>query len=220
VALPEIVQNLLHVDKVLDRLLATYGTETYAIIALIVFCETGLIVLPFLPGDSLLFTVGAFAARPDAQISLPVAFALMMGAAFLGDNVNYQVGKFLGPTLHAKGKLPFVQQAHLDRTHAFYEKHGPKALILARFVPIVRTFAPFVAGIGAMRYSRFIASSVLGTLLWTTICLGAGYEFGATEFVRKHFELVVLMIVFISVLPMIVTVLKERSAAKAAAAAG
>jgi membrane-associated protein len=129
--------------------------------------------------------------------------------------VNYNVGKFLGPTLHAKGKLPFVKKEHLDKTHAFYEKHGQRALILARFVPIVRTFAPFVAGVGAMAYPRFIASSVLGTLLWTTICLGAGYTLAEVEFVKKHFEIVVLAIVFISILPMILTILKERSAAKA-----
>jgi membrane-associated protein len=217
VALPEIVHQLFKVDVLLDTLLRTYGTQTYAVLFAIVFCETGLVVTPFLPGDSLLFTVGAFAAR--GSISLPVAFAMMMGAAFLGDNVNYNVGKFVGPTLHAKGKLPFVKKQHLDRTHAFYEKYGPKALVLARFVPIVRTFAPFVAGVGTMKYPRFILSSVFGTFLWTTICLGAGYAFGGTEFVKKHFELVVLAIVFISVLPMIVTILKERGAAKADAAA-
>ncbi|MFI5299671.1 MAG: VTT domain-containing protein [Polyangiales bacterium] len=216
-ALPELIHQILKPDVFLKHVLDVYGTQTYIVLFAIVFCETGLIVLPFLPGDSLLFTVGVFASR--GWLSLPTAFALMMGAAFLGDNVNYNVGKFLGPTLHAKGKLPFVKQAHLDKTHAFYEKHGRRALILARFVPIVRTFAPFVAGVGSMSYPRFIGASVLGTLLWTTICLGAGYTLAEVEFVKKHFEIVVLAIVFISVLPMILTIWKERGAAKAAASA-
>ena len=202
------VDLFLHLDTHLKAILETYGTWTYGLLFLTVFCETGLVVTPFLPGDSLLFAAGAFAGAGAMRLDwlLPGLFA----AAVLGDNVNYGVGYLLGPKLAGGGKVPFVKQQHLDRTHAFYEKYGGKTLIMARFVPIVRTFAPFVAGVGSMRYPRFLAYSLAGGALWVLVCTLAGYFFGNLPFVQKNFSLVILAVIFISILPAIVEILRSR----------
>jgi membrane-associated protein len=206
--LHQVLDYLLHLDKHLQELIATYGGWTYGLLFLIVFCETGLVVTPFLPGDSLLFAAGAFAAT--GSLRLAWLFLLLAAAAILGDTANYWIGVALRHRLADRGKLPFVKQAHLDRTHAFYEKYGAKTIIIARFVPIVRTFAPFVAGVGEMSYRRFMAYNVVGGLGWVAICLLAGYFFGNLPFVRNNFSLVALGIIFVSLLPAVFEVWRER----------
>jgi len=215
-ALPQIVDVFLHVDKHLQNVITQYGGWTYGVLVAIVFCETGLVFLPFLPGDSLLFAAGAFAARPDGGLSIGLVWLLLTAAAILGDSVNYSMGVLLGPKLAAKGKLPFVKKEHLDKTHKFYEKYGPKTIVLARFVPIVRTFAPFVAGVGSMSYRKFMTYNVTGAVAWSTICCFAGYFFGNLDFVQKRFELVIIAIIFVSILPIVIGYFKERSALRAA----
>jgi len=190
----------LHLDTHLNAMIQQYGLWTYAILTLIVFCETGLVVTPFLPGDSLLFAAGALAALPDSPLRVAVLFLLLTGAAIAGDTVNYWIGNKIGPRAF-EGHVKFLNKKHLERTHEFYEKYGGKAIIIARFVPIVRTFAPFVAGIGSMNYGRFIAYNVIGGLLWVSICLFGGYFFGNLPFVKENFSVVVLAIIIISILP-------------------
>jgi membrane-associated protein len=190
----------------------TYGTQTYAILFLIIFLETGLVVTPFLPGDSLLFAAGAFAGL--GSLSFWPLVALLIVAAILGDAVNYHIGAYVGPKVFHYPKSRFFNPDHLRKTHAFYEKYGGKTIIIARFVPIVRTFAPFVAGIGAMSYPRFFLYNATGAVLWVMICTTAGYFFGNLPFVKKNFSLVILAIIFISVLPMVFEYLKHRAEAK------
>jgi membrane-associated protein len=185
----------------------------YALLCLIVFCETGLVVTPFLPGDSLLFFVGAKSASAigiDPWVIAP----LIVLAALLGDNVNYWLGRRLGPAVFKRESSRLLNKKHLVRAHEFYEKYGSKMVILARFVPIVRTFAPFVAGIGRMNYLRFLVFSLIGAVAWVSICVSAGYYFGQFEFVKKRFEVVIVAIVVISVLPMVVEYLNARRRAK------
>jgi membrane-associated protein len=179
------------------------GPWFYLVLFAIVFCETGLVVTPFLPGDSLLFAVGAVAAA-TSSLSMPVLFVVLVAAAVIGDAVNYAIGYRLGPKVFKYERSRFFNKKHLLRAQAFYEKYGSKTIILARFVPIVRTFAPFVAGIGKMRYPRFFLYNCVGAVAWVAICLESGYLFGELPWVKQHFELVVLAIVFVSVLPMIV----------------
>jgi membrane-associated protein len=174
----------------------------YAVVFAIIFAETGLVVTPFLPGDSLLFFLGTMAARPDAPISLPLLFVLLAVAAVVGDAINYAIGYRLGPAVFRYERSWFFNKKHLLRAQAFYEKYGSKTIILARFVPIVRTFAPFVAGIGKMEYRRFAFYNVLGAALWVGLCSTAGYFFGNIAWVDRHFELVIVAIVVISVMPM------------------
>jgi membrane-associated protein len=198
----------LHIDQHLRVLCGEYGGWTYAILFLVIFAETGLVVTPFLPGDSLLFAAGALAGA--GLLDPLLLFVLLTISAIIGDGVNYAIGKYLGPKILKGGNSRFLKKAYLDKTHAFYEKYGAKTIILARFVPIVRTFAPFVAGIGTMTYRRFFAYNVIGGVAWVTICVFAGYFFGGMEFVKKNFELVILAIIFISILPMLVEYLKHR----------
>ncbi len=198
---------VLHLSDRLDGLAAEYRTGIYALLFLIVFCETGLVITPFLPGDSLLFAVGAIAAR--GSINIWAVAALLFVAAFAGDNLNYWVGRLAGRELVRRFPR-LIQQKHLDRTHAFFEKYGRKTIVMARFVPIVRTFTPFVAGMGAMEYPRFIGASILATTLWVGLILPAGWFFGNMEPVKKHFELVVIGIVVVSCLPMAFEYLKSR----------
>jgi membrane-associated protein len=205
----------LHLDRHLAEVIRQYGTWTYGILFLIVFLETGLVVTPLLPGDSLLFAAGAFAALGSLDIGL--LFLLLAVAAILGDTLNYGIGHYLGPKVFHYEKSRFFNPDHLRRTHAFYERYGGKTIVIARFVPIVRTFAPFVAGIGAMNYRRFVVYNVAGGLLWVAVCLGAGYFFGNLPFVKKNFSLVILAIVVISVLPAVVEYLRHRAEARAAA---
>jgi membrane-associated protein len=202
----ELIQTLLEwlreLRPWLEQLAGTNLLLCYGVIFAIVFAETGLVVTPILPGDSLLFFLGALAARADSPLSLPLLFALLAVAAVVGDAVNYAIGYRLGPAVFRYEKSWFFNKAHLLRAQAFYEKYGSKTIILARFVPIVRTFAPFVAGIGKMEYRRFGFYNVLGALLWVGLCLVAGYFFGNIKWVDEHFELVIVAIVVISVLPM------------------
>lgn len=201
------VDFVLHVDKHLLELVATYGTWTYGILFAIVFCETGLVVTPFLPGDSLIFAAGALAGANALEIG--VVIPLLIAAAVIGDNVNYVIGRNVGPRVF-KGRNRFFKREHLVRTHEFYERHGGKMLVLARFVPIVRTFAPFVAGIGRMSYPRFLGFSVAGGTLWVSGFGLLGYFFGSMPIVQENFSVAVIAIIFISLVPMVVEVWKAR----------
>jgi membrane-associated protein len=207
------IDFFLHLDKHLAEVIANYGVYTYALLFVIIFLETGLVVTPILPGDSLLFAAGTFAAL--GSLNIGVVFALLAVAAVLGDTVNYAIGKYLGPKVFHFPKSRFFNPEHLKKTHAFYEKYGGKTIIIARFVPIVRTFAPFVAGIGAMTYPKFLAYNVVGGIAWVAICVFAGYFFGNLPFVRKNFSLVILAIIVISVLPAVIEYLRHRRESKA-----
>lgn len=205
--LKDFVDLFLHLDRHLSEIIAQYGTWTYAILFLIVFCETGLIVTPFLPGDSLLFAAGTFAGLGDLDPWL--LFVLLSIAAILGDTLNYWVGRWVGPRAFS-GKVPYLNQRHLEKTQAFYLRHGGKTIILARFVPIVRTFAPFVAGVGRMEYSKFLAYNVGGGLLWVGLFVFGGFLFGNLPAVRENFTLVILAIIGLSVLPIVIEWLNAR----------
>jgi membrane-associated protein len=206
--LDKLIDLFLHLDKHLNEIISQYGTWTYLILFLIVFCETGLVVTPFLPGDSLLFAAGAIAAL--GSLNVYWLFVLLTAAAIIGDTVNYWIGAWLGPKVFRGENVRFLNRKHLERTHKFYEKYGGKTIIIARFVPIVRTFAPFVAGIGTMSYWRFIAYNVIGGILWVAICLFAGYWFGNQPFVKRNFSLVIIAIVLISLLPMVWELVRHR----------
>jgi membrane-associated protein len=205
----------LHLDKHLGEVIRDYGVWTYLILFVIIFCETGLVVTPFLPGDSLLFAAGSLAASEATQGVLNPwwLFFLLAGAAIGGDTVNYWIGACVGPRAFS-GKIRFLKKKHLDRTHAFYEKYGGKTIIIARFVPIVRTFAPFVAGIGAMNYARFIVYNVVGGIAWVALFLFGGYWIGGLEFVKNNFLIVQLAIIVISVMPMVVELIRAWRAGK------
>jgi membrane-associated protein len=203
----QFVDLFLHLDTHLSQVISQYGTWTYLILFLIVFCETGLVITPFLPGDSLLFAAGTFAALGDLDVRLMIL--LLVVAAIVGDTVNYWVGAAIGPRAF-QGNHRFLKKEHLDRTHAFYEKHGGKTIILARFVPIIRTFAPFVAGVGAMSYGRFLTYNVVGAVLWVGLLVLAGFFFGNIPVVRENFTIVILVIVAISVMPIAVETLRGR----------
>ena len=209
------VDFFLHLDRHLAEVIQAYGAWTYALLFLIVFLETGLVVTPFLPGDSLLFAAGSFSAL--GALRLGPLFFLLSAAAVLGDTVNYAIGHYLGPKVFHFPKSRFFNPAHLRQTHDFYEKYGGKTIIIARFIPIVRTFAPFVAGIGAMSYARFLIYNVLGGVLWVSVCLLAGHFFGNLPFVKRNFSLVIVAIIFISILPALVEYLRHRAEIKRAA---
>jgi membrane-associated protein len=202
-----VIDLFLHLDQHLSRVVADYGVWTHLILFLIIFAETGLVVTPFLPGDSLLFAAGTFAALGDLDLWLLVV--LLIGAAILGDTVNYWVGAWIGPRAFS-GNVKFLRKDYLDRTHAFYEKYGGMTIILARFVPIIRTFAPFVAGVGAMSYPRFITYNIVGAVLWVGLFVPAGYFFGNIPVVRKNFTLVILAIIALSVLPFALEAIRAR----------
>jgi membrane-associated protein len=210
-----IIDYILHLEKYLGGIIQEYGAWTYALLFLVIFLETGLVITPFLPGDSLLFAAGTFASPVLAAPGQPpplnifVLWGLLCVAAILGDTINYWIGHFIGPRAFS-GEVRFLKKEYLDRTHAFYEKYGGKTIILARFIPIIRTFAPFVAGIGAMSYGKFIAYNVAGGILWVTLFTFLGYFFGNLSFVKDNFSLVILAIIFISVLPAVIEVIKAR----------
>ncbi|HEX5818607.1 MAG TPA: DedA family protein [Gemmatimonadales bacterium] len=208
----QLVDFILHIDVHLAELIARYGTGTLVLLFLIVFAETGLVVTPFLPGDSLLFAAGAFAARGALDIGLLVPVLLV--AAILGDTVNYWIGHKIGRRAFS-GRIPFIKQEYLQRTESFYEKHGGKTIILARFVPIIRTFAPFVAGIGTMTYSRFFTYNVVGAVLWVVLFTVGGYFFGNLPVVQRNFKLVILAIIVVSVMPIVVEYIRARRASPA-----
>jgi membrane-associated protein len=198
---------ILHLDKYLDLIIRSVGIWTYLILFVTIFIETGLVVTPFLPGDSLLFAAGAFAAL--GSLNVVVLFVVLALAAVLGDTVNYWIGHYIGDKAFTTTSR-LLKREYLDRTQAFYEKYGGKTIFLARFVPIIRTFAPFVAGVGKMRYGYFISYNIFGGILWTALFIGAGYFFGNVPFVRNNFSLVVIAIVLISVVPAVVEVIRNR----------
>ncbi len=210
------IDLFIHLDEHLSTIITNFGPWTYLILFGIIFAETGFVVTPFLPGDSLLFAVGAFAAK--GVINVYWVIILLLIAAIVGDSVNYAIGNYMGPRVFTE-KTRFLKKEHLDKTHAFYEKHGGKTIILARFIPIIRTFAPFVAGVGSMTYSKFIIYNVVGALIWVPLFTFGGYFFGNLPFVEKNFEWVILVIIFLSIVPAIYEFLKERKHAKSASAA-
>lgn len=199
---------ILHIDVHLQMWVTEYRTWTYMILFFIIFMETGFVITPFLPGDSLLFAAGTIAAMPGEPLSLLLLILLLICAAFGGDNTNYAIGRLLGKTVYEKN-YRLIRREYLDKTHAFYEKHGGKTLIIARFMPIIRTFAPFVAGVGTMRYLRFISFSIVGNILWVVSFSLAGFFFGNIPMVRRNFTIAILMIIFVSLLPMIIALIKK-----------
>lgn len=201
-----IIDFILHIDTHLGQLIANYGTFVYAFLFLIIFIETGLVIMPFLPGDSLLFAAGAFSAL--GSLNLFAILALLSFAAILGDTVNYWIGHYFGQKILSNPKIP-INQHHIDQTNKFFDKHGGKTIFLARFVPIVRTFAPFVAGIGKMNYPAFISYNLFGGLVWVSLFTLLGYFFGNFPPVKDHFSLVVIAIIFLSLLPMILHFIKK-----------
>ena len=202
------IDLFMHLDKHLDVVIQNYGIWTYLLLFLIIFCETGLVVTPLLPGDSLLFAAGTFAALGSLKVEW--LYILLSVAAIGGDTVNYWIGHYVGPKVFSKEDVRFLNKEYLDRTHRFYEKHGGKTIIIARFIPIIRTFAPFVAGIGRMTYGHFISYNVLGGLAWIAIFLFGGYYFGNIPVVKNNFTLVILAIIFVSVLPAVIEFLNQR----------
>jgi membrane-associated protein len=205
------VDLVLHLDKYLSTIVQNYGTLTYILLFMIIFLETGFVVTPFLPGDSLLFAAGTLASPALGEsLNIIMLWVLLVIAAILGDTINYWIGHYIGPKAFS-GNIRFLKKEYLDRTHDFYETHGGKTIILARFVPIIRTFAPFVAGIGAMNYTRFLSYNVIGGIAWVSIFLFGGYFFGKLPFVQENFTLVVLAIIIISVLPAVYEVIKDRT---------
>ncbi|KRT65240.1 MAG: family protein, membrane-associated protein [Candidatus Dadabacteria bacterium CSP1-2] len=206
--LKDFADILIHLDKYLDSIIRSYGTLTYGILFLIIFCETGLVITPILPGDSLLFATGTFAALGSLDLSLIII--LLSIAAIAGDTVNYWIGYLVGPKVFSKEKSRLFNKEYLDRTHRFYQKYGGKTIIIARFIPIIRTFAPFVAGIGRMTYKRFIAYNVLGGIGWIVTFVLGGYFFGNIPLVKNNFALIILAIIIISVLPAIIEFVRQR----------
>jgi membrane-associated protein len=201
-----LIDMFLHLDKYLGTVINNYGAETYLFLFLIIFLETGLVVTPFLPGDSLIFAAAAFAAM--GMLNIYALVGILMIAAILGDTSNYEIGRLLGSKIIKSGK--FIKKEHLDKTHKFYEKYGGKAIIFARFVPIVRTLAPFVAGIGEMNYKKFISFNAIGGIMWVLGVSALGYFFGTIPVVKNNFEIVVIAIILISILPVVIEVLKSK----------
>ncbi len=202
----------IHLDDHMNTILQNYGAWTYLILFVIVFCETGLVFTPFLPGDSLLFVVGTFAAV--GPLHLIWSILILIAAAILGDTANYGIGYLLAPKIFGHQKIRFLKQEYLTRTEKFYEKYGSKTIIIARFVPIIRTFAPFLAGVGSMRYGRFLAYNVVGGILWVACFVLGGYFFGNIPFVKENFSLVILLIIFLSLVPVAQEFLRHRKATK------
>ncbi len=202
-----LVDLFLHLDKHLNEIILQYGTLTYAILFGVIFAETGFVFTPFLPGDSLLFAAGTFAAIGSFNVHL--LFILLTVAAILGDTLNYWIGHYFGPKVFEK-KIRFLKKEHLEKTHQFYEKHGGKTIIIARFIPIIRTFAPFVAGVGSMTYSKFILYNIAGGILWCAVFIYGGYFFGNLPLVKDNFSIVIVVIIFISILPGIIEFLRHK----------
>jgi membrane-associated protein len=199
---------ILHIDKHLYEIVSNYQSWTYLILCIIIFCETGLIVTPLLPGDSLLFAAGAIAALPGNPLNPYLLVILVLIAAFTGDNTNYTIGRFLGHKVYEKN-YKLIKKEYLDKTHLFYEKHGGKTLVIARFMPIIRTFAPFVAGVGQMTYRRFLIFCIIGNVLWVNIFIFAGFLFGNIPVIKRNFSLVVFIIIFVSLLPTFYAVIQQ-----------
>lgn len=210
-----LIDVFLHLDIHLNAMAASMGPWLYVVLFLVIFCETGLVVMPFLPGDSLIFAVGALASVEGSVIELPYAIVLLIFAAVLGDAVNYAAGKYIGPKVFSKDTGRWLNKKHLLSAHNFYEKYGGKTIVLARFIPIIRTFAPFVAGIGKMGYIHFAVYNILGAIIWVLLFALSGYYFAGTAAVKHHFHYVIAAIIFISVLPAVYEFIKaKRDAAK------
>lgn len=210
--LRQVFETIIHLNpENLNKLAQASGNWLYVVLFTIIFAETGLVIIPFLPGDSLLFAVGAVAAQPGSSINLTLTAGLLIAAAILGDAVNYLIGYTLGPAVFSRENSKLLNKKHLREAHEFYESYGGKTIILARFIPIVRTFAPFVAGIGRMNYAKFALYNVVGGVAWVLICLLAGWWFGGYAFVQKRFELVIIAIVAISIMPAVVEFLIKRT---------
>ncbi len=205
-----LIDFILHIDKHMIELVQDYHLWTYAILFVIIFCETGLVVTPFLPGDSLLFVAGAITALPDMPLHIWWLVLIVFAAAVLGDSCNYMIGHFFGRKLFSNPNSKIFKQAYLDKTHAFFRKYGGKTIILARFVPIVRTFAPFVAGMGKMHYYYFMLYNVTGAALWVCLFCFTGYFFGNQPFVQQNLKLLIVAIIVISVLPAVIEVLRAK----------
>ncbi len=203
---------VMHLDKNLSQLAHDFGFWTYLILFLVVFCETGLVVTPFLPGDSMIFVIGALAK--SGQLNFPLILAVLMLAAVLGDTCNYHIGKYFGPKVFHKENVKFLNKEYLIRTHNFYEKHGGKTIIFARFIPIIRTFAPFVAGMGEMSYSKFISYNIIGGMSWVALFGFGGFFFGKIPAVENNFTIVIFAIILISVMPAVITFLKSKKEQK------
>ena len=206
ITLTTLFQFLLHVDKYLDYIIITYGYLTYPILFLIIFCETGFVFTPFLPGDSLIFIAGTFAVK--GSINIWLLWVLLCFAAVLGDSVNYWIGSYFGERVLSKSR--FFKKEYLDRTKDFYEKHGGKTIVFARFIPIVRTFAPFVAGVGKMKYKKFFNYNFFGGIAWVSLFLWGGYFFGQLEWVKNNITLVTILIIIVSILPVVFEWLRSR----------
>jgi membrane-associated protein len=211
-AITSIIDIFLHLDKHLSLYMNEYGIYIYLILFLIIFCETGLVFMPFLPGDSLIFATGALAAA--GSIKAAPIFLIFCVAAIVGDSVNYSIGHFLRDKVAGRENIRFIKREYLDRTSEYFDKHGPSTIIIARFIPIIRTFAPFVAGVGTMPYRKFISFNAIGGILWVSVALFAGYFFGNIPFVKDNFSIVILGIVFVSLLPVIITFIKNKMATK------
>ena len=205
----KLIDFIIHIDRHLAEIIGQYGLWTYGILFLIIFAETGLVVMPLLPGDSLLFAAGAFSAKPETGLNVHFMAFLLFVAAFLGDTLNYWIGHKIGPAVFKRDDSIWLRKKHLEKAHAFFEKYGGRAVILARFVPIVRTFVPFVAGAGSMTYSRFIAYNLIGGFVWIYFFIYAGFMFGNQPFVQKNFKLVILAIIILSVVPIVVELVRE-----------
>ena len=208
----QLLDFILHIDKHLIEIVQEYQTWTYLILFLIIFAETGFVITPFLPDDSLLFAAGAIIANPDSGLNIIMMSILLIVAAILGDLVNYHIGNFIGP-LAFSGKYKLLKKEYLDKTQAFYEKHGGKTIIYARFVPIIRTFAPFVAGIGTMSYLKFATFNITGGVLWVTSFLFIGYFFGGLPVIKENFTYVIFGIIILSILPPVIEVIREKNKA-------
>ena len=208
-----LIDFILHIDQHLVEIVNDYQTWTYLILFLIIFAETGLVVTPFLPGDSLLFAAGAIIAKPESGLSIMLMWGLLIVAAILGDLVNYHIGKFIGVKAFS-GHYKFLKMEYLNKTHQFYEKHGGKTIIYARFIPIIRTFAPFVAGIGTMTYGRFASFNIVGGIVWVTSFLFIGYFFGGLPIIKDNFTYVIFGIIIVSILPPFIEYFRERNKAK------
>jgi len=206
----EIIEIIIHIDRYLDLVIRSFGNWSYLLFFIIIFAETGLVITPFLPGDSLLFALGALGAI--GSFNLLWLFIVLAGAAIIGDSVNYFLGKLFGQKIILKGNYRFFKKEHIEKTHKFYERHGGKAIILARFVPIIRTFAPFVAGVGEMSYCKFFIYNVVGALLWVSIFLLGGYYFGNAPVIRENFFIVILVIIALSVAPVAIEFWRHRKA--------
>jgi membrane-associated protein len=203
-----IIDIIVHLDKHLAQLIQNYGAWTYMILFVVVFCETGLVVAPFLPGDSLLFAAGTFAALGSLKVGW--LFLVLSAAAIIGDTVNYWIGHIIGPKAFNKERARFFKKEYLDRTHQFYKKYGGETIIIARFIPIIRTFAPFVAGIGKMTYWKFISYNIIGGVGWVAVFVFMGYFFGSIPLVKKHFTIIIFAIILISMIPGIVEFIRHR----------